>query len=55
MKKYVLFFLIISGVLIALDIFEGEIDFAFFISKIIVGIIATTIFYFFEKQKRKKE
>lgn len=55
MKKYVLFFLIVTGVLIALEIFEEEIDFAFFVSKIITGAVATAIFYLFEKKKRKKE
>lgn len=54
MKKYVLFFIIVTGILIALDVFKDEIDFSFFISKTIVGIIATTIFYLFEKKSIKK-
>ena len=52
MKKYIIFFLIVMSVSIALDLFDkAEIDVYFFIYKLVVSAVATFIFYMFQRKK----
>jgi|GEM_PF-7102427 len=51
MNRYVLFFLIVTSLLIVLSIFNEQIDFLFFASKIFAGILAAIVFYFFERKR----
>ena len=51
--RYLIFFVIVTILLIIMDIFDEELDVKFFIFKILTGIVATIIFRLFDYKRNK--